>query len=327
MAGSGGGAARGAGRGGRSGRARSASALPSGVCGAASSARADLWGGPFDPVAASSPPPAPHVAIADEPTSLPDVAAPALPPTTPAVPFHPNTVAVAPVVTAPKQQSGETREVDASELQARVAALGIVFNSGPPRPPTPSPFPAPTFVAPPPANQPTSSAPPAAKALPSLTQEVDPVSLRASLMARGIPFPEDPPAPRPTQDSAPVRHVFSPPNVSDSSGTAETDTSWARGPALPFSGPSPSAPLAAPISTPAPAGPVSASPALPLTPARFAEIQAALARSADRDGVLRHFGLDAPRWHIIVRHFDEAMRLHPSLRTLYETLFREAMSR
>lgn len=70
-------------------------------------------------LAGSAPPHPSSLLIADEPTSLPEVVEPALPPTSPAVPFDPGAVAVVPVATAPKQQSGETREVDASDLPHR----------------------------------------------------------------------------------------------------------------------------------------------------------------------------------------------------------------
>jgi hypothetical protein len=65
-------------------------------------------------------------------------------------------------------------------------------------------------------------------------------------------------------------------------------------------------------------------PTLPIPIARFAEIQAALSKSRDRDGVLRHFGFEPHAWQAIAVATNTALAASGSLRSLYEDLYRRA---
>ncbi len=68
-----------------------------------------------------------------------------------------------------------------------------------------------------------------------------------------------------------------------------------------------------------------AAPALPVPIERFAQVQAALTKSRDRDGVLRHFGIDPPAWHSMAAAMGAALTSSPGLRSRYDELYREAM--
>lgn len=66
-------------------------------------------------------------------------------------------------------------------------------------------------------------------------------------------------------------------------------------------------------------------PPLPMAIERFARVQAALTKSRDRDGVLRHFGLDPAAWQAVAGAMTAALTASESLRSRYEDLYRRAM--
>jgi len=65
--------------------------------------------------------------------------------------------------------------------------------------------------------------------------------------------------------------------------------------------------------------------ALPVPLERFAQVQASLTKSRDRDGVLRHFGIEPATWHSIAATMGAALTASPILRSQYDELYREAM--
>lgn len=58
---------------------------------------------------------------------------------------------------------------------------------------------------------------------------------------------------------------------------------------------------------------------------RFAQIQAALTRSRDRDEVLRHFGVEPQTWQAVAGTMSTALTASESLRSRYEDPYRRAM--
>jgi len=70
---------------------------------------------------------------------------------------------------------------------------------------------------------------------------------------------------------------------------------------------------------------LAAAPALPIPIARFANIQAALSKSRDREGVLRHFGFEPHAWQGVEAAISATLGASESLRNLYEDLYRRAV--
>ncbi|MBL8742280.1 MAG: hypothetical protein JNK04_14325 [Myxococcales bacterium] len=68
-------------------------------------------------------------------------------------------------------------------------------------------------------------------------------------------------------------------------------------------------------------------PALPMPLERFAQVQAALTKSRDRDAVLHHFGIEPAAWHAVAGAMSAALAASESLRSRYEDLYRQAMQR
>lgn len=216
------------------------------------------------------------------------------------LPFDPNAAPAAPpvpVATDPSDQSGETVEVDATEIRAKLRAMGVGVQETAPVPapmapsapqapaPLPAPEPAPPLVSFPEPEPP--SPPPAPVSDPpdmDGTQEMDAKKVREALASRGIPFAQ-PPAARPA-----------------TRGTEKLDLSefQAR---------------------------VRALQALPMPMERFAALQAELSRSTDRAATLRARGVDPTTWPDVLRAFGEAMKVHPNLREQYERFLREATNR
>jgi len=64
---------------------------------------------------------------------------------------------------------------------------------------------------------------------------------------------------------------------------------------------------------------------LPIPLERFALVQAALTKSRDRDGVLRHYGFEPDGWKVVAAQLGAALSASAGLRARYEELYREAM--
>ncbi len=198
----------------------------------------------------------------------------------------------------PSDQSGETVEVDATEIRAKLRAMGIGVEERAPAPTPIAPPSAPQAPAPPPAPEPASPLisfpepePPPPAPAPTTdppdvdgTQEMDAAKVREALVSRGVPF-APPPAAAPA-----------------SRGTEKLDLSEFQ-------------------------AKVRALQALPMPVERFATLQAELSRSADRAATLRARGVDPATWPDVLRAFGEAMKLHPNLREQYERLLQQATNR
>ncbi|NUO48681.1 MAG: hypothetical protein HOV80_07480 [Polyangiaceae bacterium] len=63
----------------------------------------------------------------------------------------------------------------------------------------------------------------------------------------------------------------------------------------------------------------------PMSIERFAEIQAALTKSRDRDGVLAFYGLALQQWRTVVEQMGNAMNESPALKAQYEQHYRKAL--
>jgi hypothetical protein len=217
------------------------------------------------------------------------------------LPFDPSAAPAPPPPPAPmepKDQSGETVEVDATEIRATLRAMGIGGDERAPAPapiappsapqapaPSPAPEPAPPLVSFP-EPEPPSPPPPPTTDPPDVdgTQEMDAAKVREALASRGVPFAQPPAA-------APAAR-----------GTEKLDLSEFQ-------------------------AKLRALQALPMPMERFAALQAELSRSADRAATLRARGVDPATWPAVLRAFGEAMKLHPNLREQYERLLQQATNR
>ncbi|NUP10718.1 MAG: hypothetical protein HOW73_32135 [Polyangiaceae bacterium] len=270
----------------------------------------------------------------------------------------------APIVVPPStpithEQSGATLLADARDVHAALRARGIAIGGEPT-----SPAPSATVAAPNPVD-PETTAPPNTRAIADAirsravpfdenapvvppppgpiaaqsgeTLVADARAIHAALAARGIPIgppsasaTANPPAgsslplgPQtsqlaPASPPRPAQPLMAAPAIAGAPGeTTEIDATKlsaalsARG--IPFGREATSAP------------PPTARPSQPMPVERFAQIQAALTRSRDRDGVLAYFQVPPAQWAAVVQQMGAAMAASPALRAQYEELLRKAL--